>query len=182
MKLDVLNKAEAEPWYGQGLRFTCSQCGNCCTGGPGFVWISREEIVRLAGFLRITPEETVEKYCRKVDGKWSLKENRNSAGNYDCVFLKEDKVVVGPGARGGEAVVRTRRRCGVYEVRPLQCRTWPFWPENLWSRKTWDHAARRCHGMNAGNRHFSREAIESLRDAEDWPQNPPTSESGRKPR
>ena len=175
MKLDVLQGQDAaEPWYGEGLKFTCSQCGNCCTGGPGFVWISREEIVRLAEFLKITPEETVEKYCRKVDGQFSLKEFRNAAGNYDCVFLKEDKVTA-PASKKGEVVVSTRRRCTIYDVRPLQCRTWPFWPENLWSRKTWDHAAKRCHGMNAGHRHFTREKIEALRDAKDWPQNPPTS-------
>ena len=175
MKLDVLeNDGGGEPWYADGLKFTCSQCGNCCTGGPGFVWISREEIVRLATFLEITPEQTVEKYCRKVDGRWSLKEFRNSAGNYDCVFLKEDKVTV-PGAKGQKPVIATRRRCTVYEVRPLQCRTWPFWPENLWSKRTWDHAAKRCHGMNAGSRHFARERIETLRDAKDWPDNPPTS-------
>jgi Fe-S-cluster containining protein len=175
MKLEVLqDETRDEPWYTDGLKFTCSQCGNCCTGGPGFVWISREEIVRLAEFLKITPEQTVEEYCRKVDGQFSLKEFRNSSGNYDCVFLKEEKVTV-RAAAGGGPVVHARRRCAVYEVRPLQCRTWPFWPENLWSRKTWDHAARRCQGMNAGHRHFSREKIESLRDAKDWPQNPPTS-------
>lgn len=173
MKLDVLpDSAAVDPWYAEGLKFTCSQCGNCCTGGPGFVWISRDEIVRLAEHLRISPEEVVERYCRKVDGQFSLKEFRNSAGNYDCVFLKEEKV-----ATSGGAVTHTRRQCTVYEVRPLQCRTWPFWPENLWSRKTWDHAARRCHGMNAGQRHFTRETIEALRDAKDWPQNPPTSSS-----
>src|SRR3954452_20128579 len=174
MKLDVLaNDGSADPWYADGLNFTCSQCGNCCTGGPGFVWISEQEVARLAACLGITPEETFEKYCRDVGGRLSLNEFRNAAGNYDCVFLKEEKV---PAAGG---VTQTRRRCTVYEVRPLQCRTWPFWPENLWSRKTWDHAARRCHGMNAGERHFTREKIESLRDAEDWPQNPPTSATPR---
>jgi Fe-S-cluster containining protein len=182
MKLDVLNKSGPDPWYADGLHFTCTQCGNCCTGGPGFVWISPEEIARLAAFLKITPAETVERYCRKIDGRWSLKEFRNAAGNYDCVFLKEEKVAVPGGAAGGRSAVLTRRRCGVYDVRPLQCRTWPFWPENLWSRKTWDHAARRCHGMNAGQRHFSRERIDSLRDAKDWPQNPPTSEVRENPR
>ena len=140
----------AQPWYKDGLQFTCSQCGNCCTGGPGFVWISEQEVARLAAFLGITPEETVEKYCRDVGGRLSLKEFRNAAGNYDCVFLKEEKIA----AAGG--FIQTRRRCTVYEVRPLQCRTWPFWPENLWSRKTWDHAARRCHGMNAGKRHYTK--------------------------
>jgi hypothetical protein len=181
MKLDVLPTDDAEqPWYAEGLNFTCSQCGNCCTGGPGYVWISREEIVRLAEFLKITPQESVEKYCRKEGGRFSLTEFRNEAGNYDCVFLKEEKVrVPAPGGAAGETVVQTRRRCTVYEVRPLQCRTWPFWPENLWSKKTWDHAAKRCHGMNAGRRHFTLDQIAALRDAKDWPQNPPTSAKPR---
>ncbi|MFM7740581.1 MAG: YkgJ family cysteine cluster protein, partial [Planctomycetota bacterium] len=29
----------AEPWYKDGLRFQCSQCGDCCTGGAGYVWV-----------------------------------------------------------------------------------------------------------------------------------------------
>ena len=52
MNLPVLefpNKTD-EPWFSQGLRFTCSQCGNCCSGGPGFVWVSDEEIAKLADF------------------------------------------------------------------------------------------------------------------------------------
>lgn len=32
------------PWYAPGLSFTCTQCGNCCTGEPGVVWVSDEEI------------------------------------------------------------------------------------------------------------------------------------------
>jgi Fe-S-cluster containining protein len=178
MRLDVLQTdsgAAGEPWYAGGLKFTCSQCGNCCTGGPGFVWISREEIGRLAEFLRLTPRQVVEKYCRRVDGKYSLKEYRNAAGEYDCVFLKEEKVERPAAGGADEKVVLTRRGCTIYPVRPLQCRTWPFWDGNLASRASWDRAARRCHGMNHGNRHFTREQMEALRDAKDWPDNPPTS-------
>src|SRR5204862_2902485 len=90
MKLEVLEGQDAdERWYADGLKFTCSQCGNCCTGGPGFVWISKQEIVRLAEHLKITAEQVVERYCRKIDGRFSLKERRTPAGNYDCIFLKE---------------------------------------------------------------------------------------------
>ena len=179
MKLDVIKDGGGEgPWYEAGLNFTCTACGNCCTGGPGFVWISREEVVRLAEYLKITPEQALAKYCRKVDGQWSLKEYRNAAGNYDCVFLQGNAAGAAPGGSGsgtGGGIAASPRGCTVYPVRPLQCRTWPFWPENLGSKTTWDHVAKRCHGMNAGERHFSRERIESLRDAKDWPQNPPTS-------
>src|SRR6201996_8411703 len=93
MKLNFLSKKDPknEPWYAAGLRFTCTCCGNCCTGGPGYVWISEEEILRLAAHLKITPEETVEQYCRKINGRFSLKETRSISGNYDCIFLKEIK-------------------------------------------------------------------------------------------
>jgi Fe-S-cluster containining protein len=174
MKLNVLDPAApaAQSWYADGLNFTCSQCGNCCTGGPGYVWITKEEIVRLAEHLKITPEETVEKYCRKIDGRFSLKERRNSRGEYDCVFLGETKS--NKKAADGQMIAMTHRTCGVYPVRPLQCRTWPFWAENLRSRQRWSESAKRCHGMNHG-RHFSVEQIHAVRDATDWPDNPPTS-------
>ena len=178
MELDVVQPRNGSgPWYAGGLTFTCSQCGNCCTGGPGFVWISRQEIVRLAEFLRLTPPQVVERYCRRVDGKFSLKESRNSRGEYDCVFLKEEKVERPARGSGGNdaAVTLTRRGCTIYPVRPLQCRTWPFWDSNLMSRAAWDRAAQRCHGMNHGRRVFTREQMEALRDATDWPENPPTS-------
>ena len=29
--------AMSDPWYNDGLRFTCTRCGHCCTGEPGFV-------------------------------------------------------------------------------------------------------------------------------------------------
>jgi uncharacterized protein len=172
MKLPVLEKSsDSSPWYADGLKFTCSQCGNCCTGGPGYVWISKGEIALLAEHLKMTPAEVVERYCRKIDGKFSLKERRSPAGLYDCVFLKEMSVP----KQGDDKVVHTIRACSVYSVRPLQCRTWPFWPENLSTRKAWEHAARRCHGMNAPGRTFSINQIHSIRDAAEWPEHPPTS-------
>src|SRR6476620_4806016 len=85
MKLNVL-----DPWYADGLKFTCQQCGNCCTGAPGYVWISDVEITRLAAFLKIAEREVIRQYCRKVGQRYTLKEIRNSAGQYDCVFLKEE--------------------------------------------------------------------------------------------
>jgi uncharacterized protein len=175
MNLPVLpeSKTDADAWYVDGLRFTCSQCGNCCTGGPGYVWISREEIVKLAAHLKITPEETVERYCRKIDGQFSLRERRSPDGLYDCIFLKDVPVQRRDG--DGNKVVHTIRACSVYPVRPLQCRTWPFWAENLSSKQSWDRAAKRCHGMNAPGRTFSLPQVHAIRDAAEWPKNPPTS-------
>jgi uncharacterized protein len=164
MELKVL-KNDTKPWYGDGLSFTCTQCGNCCTGGPGYVWITRKEIRRLAEFLGLSPEEVVERYCRKVGGRFSLNERRLGPQRNDCIFLKE----VPAEPHNGDQVVQSRRICEIYPVRPLQCRTWPFWKENLATRRAWDHAARRCPGMNSGPVR-SVEQIEQLRDATEWPE------------
>ena len=164
---------DQRPWYADGLRFTCTCCGNCCTGGPGFVWLSDEEIHRLAEHFELTPQQTVDRYCRKINGKWSLKESRSVSGQYDCIFLKE---IPGKPALGVEGIVQPQRVCGIYAVRPLQCRTWPFWPENLESPEAWEAETRKCPGMNVG-KHYPQARVETLRDAQDWPDRPPGSHS-----
>src|SRR5258706_2955612 len=169
MKLNVI--PPQSPWYADGLAFTCTCCGNCCTGVPGFVWMSDEEITRLAEHLGLSRDETLKKYCRKIGQRVSLKEKLSPQGNYDCIFLEETP------AKSGKIPLRSRVS-GIYAVRPLQCRTWPFWAGNLASKENWDEAAKRCPGMNEG-RHYTQERIEALRDAPDWPDRPPTS-VGRK--
>lgn len=177
MKLSVIESDNAQkPWYADGLKFTCACCGNCCTGGPGFVWISRDEIARLAALLKLSLKETIRRHCRKIGRRYSLKEHRNSRGQYDCEFLKEI-----PGeSRNGE-VALARRICTIYDARPLQCRTWPFWDGIIHSKDQWDAAAQHCHGMNHG-RKFRYGEIVKLRDATDWPDRPPTSAKARRSR
>jgi len=115
------------PWYADGLRFKCTQCGQCCTGAPGYTWVSDEEINAIAQYLSLSVEEFTKKYLRKVHGRWSLLER---SGNYDCIFLKDKK-------------------CEVYPVRPKQCRTFPWWAANLHSPKDWERAAQFCEGINS---------------------------------
>jgi hypothetical protein len=133
------------------------------------VWISDEEIGRLAKHLGETIESVQDHYCRRVSGRWALLELRNSRGQYDCIFLRETPAVK---AKGDKAVVHSRRTCAVYAARPLQCRTWPFWKENLASQNVWNKSAVHCHGMNRGKIWTVRQ-IESLRDASDWPVHSP---------
>jgi Fe-S-cluster containining protein len=162
MRLPVVeSKPDKEPWYAAGLAFTCTQCGNCCTGEPGYVWISEEEVGRLSAHLRMDAKEVVRKYCRNISGKLSLRERKNLRGEHDCIFLEE---------------INGRRVCTVYEARPLQCRTWPFWDGNLVAPNSWNRAGQKCPGINKG-RKFSRAQIEGLRDAEDWPDRPPSSDA-----
>lgn len=119
-----------QPWYKDGLRFQCSQCGDCCTGAPGFVWVNAEEIRTLAEHVTagdITEFERL--YVRKVGIRKSLVEL--SGG--DCIFFD------------GQL-----RKCTVYEARPRQCRTWPFWESNLKSPETWKRTCEICPGSGQG--------------------------------
>jgi len=168
MRLQVIDSGVKEqPWYEQGLSFSCTCSGNCCTGGPGFVWMSEQEVDRLAEHLGISVEQTLKQYCRKIGRRVSLKERKVAERKFDCVFLKE--IVEGS---------RRKRVCGIYPVRPLQCRTWPFWDVNLESPSAWKRASRGCPGMNRG-RHFTSGQIEALRNATEWPDRPPTSEANK---
>jgi Fe-S-cluster containining protein len=131
------------PWYRDGLRFTCTQCGNCCSGDPGYVWLSGKEAKRIAACLGIEPDAFKKQHVRRVGLRYSLKELPNG----DCTLLKRD----------GD-----RAYCTAYEQRPAQCRTFPFWNDVLRSRRSWDEAARKCPGMNQGE-HHNFVAIEQIR-------------------
>lgn len=124
------------PEGGAGLRFGCTMCGNCCSGPPGYVVVSDSESVVLAARLGISVEEFRQRYTHMMEEGRSLNEKRSPAG-WDCVFLDREKVP-------GKAV------CGVYEDRPAQCRTWPFWPSLLRSRASWDGAKKTCPGIDKG--------------------------------
>lgn len=126
-------------WYSEGLRFTCTQCGNCCTGPPGAVWFNAEEGRAMAARLGLAESVFYQRYARQIDDHWSLIETKTEHG-LDCIFLDRKSI---PG----------KALCSVYEARPTQCRTWPFWPENLRTKRHWETVKRvtPCPGMNSGN-------------------------------
>ncbi len=57
--------------------------------------------------------------------------------------------------------------CSVYEDRPLQCRSFPFWAPYLGSREDWDALESRCPGVNVGELH-SVETIEEWLASRRW--------------
>jgi len=129
-------QATDAPWYADGLKFKCTQCGNCCTGPPGFVWFDEEEAIAIADHLGLSVDEFHKRYCKKKYGRWTLDEVSRKHG-FDCIFLRRDE--------------QGRGLCSIYPVRPTQCRTWPFWPENLRSPRAWRRASRHCPGIDHGN-------------------------------
>lgn len=117
------------PWYHEGLRFECTQCGNCCTGAPGYVWVTDEEIRAIADYLDKPVGEVRLLHTRPARGRVSLNEYLNG----DCIYFD-------PQGRG----------CTIYPVRPQQCRTWPFWPGNVESPGDWAQTGRTCPGIGRG--------------------------------
>ena len=120
---------ESSPWYQDGLRFKCTGCGDCCTGAPGYVWVNQEEIEAMAARLEVAVEQFEAQYVRYVGIRRSLIEYSNG----DCVFFDNRS-----------------RKCQVYEQRPRQCRTWPFWKSNLSSPEAWQETCRVCPGSGKG--------------------------------
>ncbi len=130
---------EKQEFWHEGLCFSCTSCGHCCRHEPGYVFLSRKDINALAGYFGLSAQEFINRWCRSVHMGIASRISLRETPNYDCVFWDKG--------------------CSVYPVRPLQCRTYPFWAGNLGSRREWDEEARSCPGMNQGAWH-SRSEIE----------------------
>ena len=117
--------------YKKGIRFECQGSGNCCVsrGSYGFVYLSDIDLNRFSKYFKISIKKFKEKYCQITDGFIHLSEKYELDGN--CIFLKDKK-------------------CSVYNSRPTQCRTWPFWNENM-NAKVWNEdIAINCPGIGKG--------------------------------
>jgi len=93
------------------------------------VWVDDAEIRAIAEYRGVTYGDVRYQEARPVGNGISLREHANG----DCIYFD------------GQT-----RRCTIYPVRPVQCRTWPFWNSILESRETWQEAQARCPGAGTG--------------------------------
>ena len=128
-KQSTKKPSSKQPWYSEGLQFNCTQCGDCCSGDPGYVWVDDDEIELLASDMELSVDEFQHRFVRQVGRDKSLKEYPDG----DCILLDPET-----------------RACTVYEARPIQCRTWPFWSSNLRKRKDWEATCEVCPGAGKG--------------------------------
>lgn len=106
----------------------CQKCGGkCCIGESGYIWVKKEEIKKLAKLFGLSFDEFASKFLQKIGTRFTIKEKPFEDG-LACVFFDENS-----------------RNCSVYELRPLQCRTFPFWEH---FRGNFDELERECIGVS----------------------------------
>jgi len=131
-------------WVGQGvnllgkntyykkaeLRFRCTGCGKCCYGDPKTHYIAAtdRELVSIQRFLKLSRQDFFAAYIEALPwGGHGIQLQADGA----CPFLADGK-------------------CQIYEFRPAQCKSYPFWPEVVGLKNDWLSEAKRCEGINRG--------------------------------
>ena len=88
----------------------CNECqGRCCTGESGYIYVTKKEALSICELLGIDIKQLVSEYLFKKGYKYSIKENK-VGDSYECIFY--DREING---------------CKIYDARPTQCKTFPFW-------------------------------------------------------
>ncbi|MDY0195647.1 MAG: YkgJ family cysteine cluster protein [Sulfurovaceae bacterium] len=106
----------------------CDACGGrCCRGESGYIWVKPEEISNIATYLSLSVEDFATIYLKKVGHRYSLIEKQLNEDDYACIFFDEAK-----------------EQCSIYDTRPLQCRTFPFWEQ---FKNNEDEVRQECPGI-----------------------------------
>lgn len=109
------------------LRFRCQKgCVRCCEVS-GFVYLSQEDLIKAAQFLKLTPGAFEEQYVYRTKHLIRLRKPADK----QCPFLEA----------GG---------CAIHPAKPTQCRLFPFWPELVENRGQWKTTAKWCPGIGQG--------------------------------
>lgn len=88
----------------------------------GDVWVSPPEIPAITQLLGVTADEFSERYVRRTLRGWVCLKQQDGK-EHGCVFLSKEG------------------QCSIYEARPVQCATYPWWPSLLESEEAWQEEA-----------------------------------------
>lgn len=125
-------------FFDDGLQFQCQQCGGCCTGDPGFVRVTPGEIEAISKYLGLAQSFFKKQYLYRCREGFCINEDEKGR----CLFYQDG--------------------CRIYTVRPLQCRTFPFWCDNLRSEKKWRQIAAECPGIGKGRFYAKAEILDII--------------------
>lgn len=127
------------------LRFQCqSGCTKCCDQ-PGFVYLTENDLTQIAEYVGMAPADFERRYVYRTKHLLRLRVPREQ----QCVFLGETG-------------------CTIHAVKPVQCRTFPFWPELIESKREWNKTAAWCPGIGKGDLvqiETAREVAATMREA-----------------
>ena len=117
-------------WWTEGVHFACQpDCGRCCDEPGGIVYLSRADAQRLADHAGLSVKEFLKRDCTTtLDGRYVLRSNQSDG---ICIYLDGNK------------------QCSIYQVRPQQCKAFPWWAENLRSKRSWKQVKATCPGLTA---------------------------------
>ena len=130
-------------FYKDGLKFDCIRCSKCCRHVAGYVYLSKSDIVKAASHLALKEDDFLNQYCRTVQHGTETRISLTEKPNYDCIFWDEKQ-----------------DGCSIYQARPLQCQSYPFW-EHILTQQNWKEEAHSCPGINKGTL-YTKEDISSI--------------------
>ncbi|MBX7057467.1 MAG: YkgJ family cysteine cluster protein [Leptospirales bacterium] len=110
------------------FRFRCTGCGQCCRG-PGSVYFTADDLAAIYEHLDLSAAERRSLRQRLIQGKENGYYYHRTGGA--CHFLDSEE------------------RCRIYEVRPLQCRSFPFWPSSFADQESYTEMRAECPGVDA---------------------------------
>ena len=109
----------------ENIDFTCQKCGDCCRV-DGYVFLTKKDSAAIMEYLEVDKKEFKRKFT-----DWFLFLGRVLKLDAEgCCFLIDG-------------------RCIIYPVRPIQCRTFPYWDRVLKSEKEWEYISTYCRGAKA---------------------------------
>ena len=121
---------------GGSLSFSCTECGRCCKGRTQ-VFVNLSEAQILAEYTGRSLEQFIAQDTETIETPEGLRVSLRTKVNNDnekrCLFLDASN------------------KCSVYEARPTQCRTYPFWPQNIMGEAEWTRESHRCEGISVSS-------------------------------
>ncbi len=126
-------------FFDDGIHFECARCGACCTGTPGVICVDEDEIQAISKFLDLDAEDFKRQQLYPWKEGFSIKEHPDGR----CIYFDKG--------------------CRIYPVRPMQCRTFPFWLQNLRSEEKWHKIEKECPGIGKGRLYEKEEILDILK-------------------
>jgi hypothetical protein len=91
------------------------------------VYLTEADSQRIAARVGMTAADFERRYIYRTKNLRRLR----AAGEARCPFLSDEG-------------------CSIHEVKPVQCRAFPFWPELAQSKREWRKTAEWCPGIGKG--------------------------------